>query len=102
MRLPSSTCVLLGGWTESELSNIDDVLEVALGNIPPVVVLAQSHLTIRLRDLVDSSFVDSVDHEIPAASAFRADSLPLVLFHAISPSNIRVCLSGLKSLFPQV
>jgi hypothetical protein len=93
------TSILCAGWSEDDLTTVDDVLELAMGDLPPVLVVGREDMSgSTLSEL--TSQAQQRDHCLPTSAPKL--KYPIVIFAGMNPEVVRLCLSGMKDRFPKV
>ena len=92
--------VLVTGWSEAQLSILDDILYAASTSStqsasPPVVVLAHQDKDSTLGNLLSASSLAKRDHQIP--SKMFAAEFPLLLFSGFDRPTVRLVIQAIKS-----
>ena len=97
----ATSCVVCGGWAAEDLEALDDLLEEALGAVPPVLVLGREDmLGGSVRDLVSPESLARRDHELPQRPPDLR--MPIVILGGLDAPRVSRCLAGLRNKFPNV
>jgi hypothetical protein len=93
----SQAIVLIGFQQDFNYERFDDLLQLSIGHVPPVIITEKSLLNLKLKDLVcsDSSILQDLDHIIPQYPLTR--SIPVCLIAGYDRSNVLQLIRSYKN-----